>query len=173
VTVPFTISGTYSPASLTCQLDDGAQVACDSSTEHTFNNVPAGEHVATVRAATPGGVQGAGSTAFTVKGRTTEPTPPPEVLTVTITSTTAARNGPVTVDFAASGGTTPYSYTCTLVGGTTNVTDDGCVSPWTYPTDGTWLAGGRYQVTVTAADSADPAGSATATATVNVPGAKK
>jgi hypothetical protein len=172
VTVPFTITGTYDPASLTCQLDDGAQVACDSSTGHTFTNVTAGGHDATVRATTPTGLTGSGSTTFTVKGKTTEPIPPPGVLTVTITKTSAARNGPVTVNFTATGGTAPYDYTCSLTGGTTEVTES-CESPWTYPGDGTWLAGGKYQVTVSAVDSADPPGSATATATVNIPGAKK
>jgi hypothetical protein len=170
VTVPFTIEGTYDPASLTCQLDDTTPVPCASTTEHTFTEVVKGDHVVTVSAATPAGRIGQGSAAFTVKaGRFTEPAPSPTVLTVTITDATAAKNGPVTATFEAQAGTDPYTFACTLVGGTTTITEP-CTSPWTYPTDG-WLAGGRYELSVTVTDGA--AGTATDTATVNVPGTKR
>lgn len=173
VTVPFTIDGTYDPASLTCQLDDATPVPCASDTEHTFTEVAQGDHVATVQAATPTGRTGQDSTTFTVKAaRFAEPDPPPSVLTVTITDVTAAKNGPITVDFSADGGTDPYTYTCTLVGGTTELTVDGCESPWVYPDDGSWLAGGNYEVSITALDGAETPVEHTATARVNVPGPK-
>lgn len=172
VTVPFTIEGTYDPASLTCQLDDTTPVPCASTTEHTFTEVAQGDHVATIKAATAAGAVGQGSAIFTVKAaKYTEPEPPPTVLTVTITDVTAAKNGPITATFEAQAGTAPHTYACTLVGGTTDVTHP-CTSPWTYPTDSSWLAGGKYQLSVTVTDSAVPAGTATATATVNLPGPK-
>ena len=170
VTVAFTVDGTYVPASLTCQLDDTTSVPCAGPTEHTFTDVAKGDHVVTVRAETQAGLAGNDSTVVTVKsGKVTEPQPPSGALSVSVTSVTAVKDGPITAEFLAAAGAAPYSYTCSLVGATTDVTET-CTSPWAYPHDASSLAGGKYQLTVTVTDSAVPPASVATTVTVNVPG---
>lgn len=166
VTVPFTVSGEYAPGSLTCTIDQATPLECVTVTGHTFTDMPKGDHVVIVSAATPAGIVGQDSTTFTVKSGKIQ-APATSVLAVTITDLTAAKTGAITATFSAQAGTSPYTFSCTLTEGTTMIIREPCISPWTYPTDGAALARGKYVLAVSVTDNASA--TATATATVNVP----